>query len=173
MNYFLKLCFIISLIFLSCSAREKNNKPPSSIVINNHCDTCIFKLCDYRVYGWFSEIDTCGNMILYRGKLTDSIIDIDDAIKKLNATNPVNVKYIDKKNDTLCVQIINSQVYTQQLGTTGSTQYMLELLYTLTDHFGIKYVDVKFEEGDHGGQPGIYNRNKTGVGLPKRVCSCR
>lgn len=76
----------------------------------------------------------------------------------LNSTWPdIQLQLVKTSRDTMYVNIPQPTVLTQQMGTTGATQYMAIATYTLTEMTGIRYVRFDFEEGDHAA-PGTYSR---------------
>lgn len=79
--------------------------------------------------------------------------------KIINQTWPkVQIKFIKTSNDTAYIVIPNSEILTQQMGTTGADSFMISTTFSFTELNGIKYVNFDFEEGDHT-IPGTYNRN--------------
>lgn len=164
--------FILLLILLcnSCgeAERERNDEAKKDTI--GKCDSCRDDRLKKHFYSWYSDIDSCGNLKVIRGEKIDLIMDVDSAIKYLNSSNQVKIERYDAHADTLYIKIINAELYTQRMGTTGASQYMLSALYTLTDHFGYQTIYFNYEEGDHGGQPGFKNRNKPGVQLPDIIC---
>ena len=164
------------VLFASCKGSNKPEltedtlEQPPLVTKSINCNTCLDHPQKALEYGWFSDADNCGNIILYRGSLTDSIKNIDEAIARFNGSSTLSIEKIGEKKDTLVVKLIHSEIYTQQMGTHGASEYMLSLIYCLTDHYGFNFVDVRFEEGDHGGQPGVFSRNKTSVGKPAKIC---
>ncbi len=69
----------------------------------------------------------------------------------------ISLKLIRISHDTLFVEIKNSNVLTQQMGTTGAHAFMSTTTFILTELDGINYVDYYFPEGDHA-RPGTYSR---------------
>jgi hypothetical protein len=79
--------------------------------------------------------------------------------KIVNKTWPkVQIKYLKTSKDTVFIAIPNSEVLTQQMGTSGAEAFMISTTYSLTDLKGIKYVSYDFEIGDHA-NPGVYSRS--------------
>ena len=77
----------------------------------------------------------------------------------INKTWPkVQVKYLKTSKDTIFLVIPESEVLTQQMGTTGAEHFMISATYSFTEFVGIKYVSYQFEYGDHA-NPGVYSRN--------------
>lgn len=77
----------------------------------------------------------------------------------INKTWPkVQIKYLKSSKDTVFITIPESEVLTQQMGSSGADAFMISTTYSFTDLNGIKYVSYDFEIGDHA-SPGVYNRN--------------
>lgn len=70
----------------------------------------------------------------------------------------VQVKFIKISQDTLYLEIPDSQVLTQQMGTAGAREFMVASTYSFTEVKGVKYVSYDFEVGDHM-TPGVYSRD--------------
>jgi len=69
-----------------------------------------------------------------------------------------SVELIKVEDDTIYITIINDFIFTEQMGSTGSSQFMDVITYTLTEIEAIEYVDFEFQEGSHA-VPGKYSRN--------------
>ena len=81
-----------------------------------------------------------------------------DLISTLNEIYPdVQLKYDKISNDTIFVQIPESEKLTQQLGSTGAYNYMAATVFNLTELDHIKYVKFDFQGGDHA-SPGVFTR---------------
>ncbi|RZF61962.1 hypothetical protein EWE74_03865 [Sphingobacterium corticibacterium] len=77
----------------------------------------------------------------------------------INHTWPnVQVRYIETFGDTVYLEIPESTVLTQQMGTAGAEQFMVSTTYSFTELPDVRYVAFGFEEGDHA-VPGVYSRN--------------
>ncbi|WP_160114226.1 hypothetical protein [Aquimarina sp. AU119] len=70
----------------------------------------------------------------------------------------VQIKYTRKNKDTVFIDIPDSNVLTQQMGTTGAEQFLISTTFSFTELEGINYVSYNFEIGDHA-SPGVYGRN--------------
>lgn len=76
----------------------------------------------------------------------------------VNSTWPkVQIKYLKTSKDTIFIAIPDSEVLTQQMGTTGADEFMISTTYSFTELNGIEYVSYQFEPGDHA-NPGVYSR---------------
>jgi hypothetical protein len=79
--------------------------------------------------------------------------------KIINKTWPqVQIKYNGTSNDTAFVSIPDSQVLTQQMGSSGAESFLVTTTWSFTELKGIQHVLYDFEVGDHA-MPGVYNRN--------------
>lgn len=61
-------------------------------------------------------------------------------------------------NDTIFIKIPDSEKLTQQMGSTGSYNYLASVVFNLTELQGMKYVSFDFKEGDHA-MPGVFSRD--------------
>lgn len=87
-----------------------------------------------------------------------SSLSATDLINVLNETfDDVQLKFDKISHDTIFVQIPDSEKLTQQMGSTGSYNYMATTVFNLTELDHIKYVRFDFKEGDHG-SPGTFTR---------------
>ncbi|WNJ18138.1 hypothetical protein [Pontibacter sp. G13] len=76
----------------------------------------------------------------------------------INSTWPkVQIKYVKTINDTIVISIPQSEVLTQQMGTTGADQFMISTTYSFTELADVNFVKYEFEMGDHA-SPGVYDR---------------
>jgi len=109
---------------------------------------------------WRVEIDKQGTEYLVPG---DSIRYYSDDIKlliaQLNKRKKVRVKLLRLTKEVIYVKVLNSAVLTQTMGTDGANSYLAILVFTLTEYAGHKKVYIDFQQGDHGGEPGIRDRN--------------
>lgn len=160
------------LLFLSCSETQNGNTKSIEGLSENRTEIlpCINDSLRNNSYIWYTNFDSKGEIILIKGKLVDSTKNINDVIEKLNKRFEVKLKIVGIKKDTLSVKILNEIFFSQQIGSTGVSEFILSSLYTLTECFGIKYVNYIFIEGDHSGEPGIRDRNHHHVQSPKYIC---
>lgn len=83
---------------------------------------------------------------------------VKSMIRIINANyDSIHVDYIKTSHDTMYVHISNSNMLTEQIGSTGAEMYMAATTWSLTGLKGINYVNYDFEEGDHA-SPGVYKR---------------
>lgn len=76
----------------------------------------------------------------------------------INNTWPnVQIRYLETSGDTVAIEIAESTILTQQMGTAGAKQFMVSTTYSFTELSDVRYVSFDFEEGDHA-VPGVYHR---------------
>jgi len=115
---------------------------------------------NYSSYIWATNYDTLRNdEFLRRGEMLDSTIKSPNTlIEILNLRTPeCKLKYIGTSNDTLTVRILNEEILSEQMGSTGSLCFLAETIYTLTEIKGITYINIKMNYGSHAG-PGVFSR---------------
>jgi hypothetical protein len=125
----------------------------------NKCQS-IDDTSDLKAYYWHTAYDsTLHREYLEKGKLLNSYIPATTGlIEVLNKrAEKCKIKYLDQQNDTLHIRILNDEVLTEQLGTSGAHCYLGETVYTLTENDSVKQVKIDFTEGSHA-SPGTYNR---------------
>jgi hypothetical protein len=112
------------------------------------------------VYSWQSALnDSSGRLEMKKVEAVgpDSLSPAA-VVSYLNSTDStVRLVLIKTSGDTVYLKIPDAEHLTQQMGSTGSTLYMAQVVYNLTEIPGIKYVNLDFEEGDHA-SPGTYTR---------------
>jgi hypothetical protein len=108
---------------------------------------------------WFWGFDAAADTVYKHTPIGTGIVGVPKVITALNKAYPlVQLQYVKTSHDTLFVKIPDSEVLTQQMGTTGAKGYGISCTYTLTELPGIRYVHFDFEEGDHA-RPGTSDRN--------------
>ena len=106
---------------------------------------------------WRLETDLAGKEYLTRGdSLKTHTFRTGFLMSNFNNQNIIKARIINIKNGIVYVKILNSAYLTQSIGDAGATSYITTLVYTLTEKY--KYVYLLFEEGDHGGVPGLKSR---------------
>lgn len=111
-------------------------------------------------YYWHIAYDSTHHKeYLEKGKLLNFYLQSTAALIEVLNKRAENckIKYLKQKNDTLHIRILNDEVLTEQLGTTGAYCYLGETVYTLTENDLVKQVKIDFTEGSHAA-PGVYSR---------------
>ncbi len=137
---------LITLFFLCACGNNKANQPISE---NDTAET---------FYYWESTLnDSTGNLEMKKIETTDSL-SVPSILDYINKDNPrLRLEWVKTSNDTVYIKIKDATVLTQQMGSTGATEYMAAVVYNLTELRGMKYVNFDFQEGDHAA-PGTFSR---------------
>lgn len=155
---FLLPLFLVFFIF-SCSG----NKDEQNIIsdsLSSPVSTDSNLVTSDQSYFWSVEDDGKGNLDLKKIRpISADSLNYNSILSMLNSIYP-EVKMDVKKlsNDTLYLKTNNSKFLTQQMGSTGSFNYLKEVTYNLTEVNNIHYINFDFIEGDHA-QPGTYSRS--------------
>lgn len=111
-------------------------------------------------YSWQARLnDSSGRLEMVKTELggPDSLSP-DAVVRYINTTNSnVQFELVKTSNDTVYVKIKDATYLTQQMGSTGTTMYLAQVIYNLTEIPGIRYATLDFVEGDHAA-PGTYSR---------------
>lgn len=129
---------------------------------NNELNKCqsIDSTSNMKDYYWHTAYDsTLHREYLEKGKLLNSYSHSTAALIEVLNTRSENckIKYLKQQDDTLHIRILNDEVLTEQLGSTGAHCYLGETVYTLTENDSVKQVKIDFTEGSHAA-PGVYSR---------------
>ncbi len=109
---------------------------------------------------WFTEYDVEYN---YEYLVKGDLFEADDLtnqeiIDVLNQRKTkCSLRFIEISSDTINIRIVNDEVLSEQMGTSGALCYIGETIFTLTEKDNINYVNLVFNEGSHA-VPGIYSR---------------
>ncbi len=148
MNFFLTL--ICAALFIISCGPNKADQPME----DNKTNSAI-------IYAWKATLnDITGEIEIKKTEATNlDSLSLDSVIDFINARDSsVHLYLIKKTNDTVYLKIPAAAPLTQQMGSTGSTVYMAELVYNLTEIPGIRYINLNFKAGDHA-LPGTFSRD--------------
>ncbi len=145
-----KILFILitASIFFACKSNDAEAE-------NNNEDSIYTTAYFWQAY--FN--DTTGKLSLRKIPANDTLSPQNIAAFMNAANANIKLEYIKTSNDTIFIKIPDATYLTQQMGSTGPTWYLSEVVYNMTEIPGIKEVNIDFEEGDHA-TPGTYNRNR-------------
>jgi hypothetical protein len=158
---------IISIIFfMGCENSVNNNlnntspikSVPDSMKITNSTTSTMAYIEKYAIWGCeYDSIKGDEKPTKLRPFEADTLTanKIEDIV---NFTWPkVQVKILRSSKDTIYISIPDSEVLTQQMGTTGAEEFMISTTFSFTEIKGVNYVTYNFIEGDHA-TPGTYSR---------------
>lgn len=106
------------------------------------------------------KYDCMSDTILKLRRISNKELNIISLIDIINSnySGKVNIDFVKVSNDTIFIEIIDSECLTQKMGTTGADEFMIITTFTLTELNNINLVNYKFEFGDHA-TPGTYTRD--------------
>jgi hypothetical protein len=110
---------------------------------------------------WYSDFDKKLNIeFLTKGEMLDSLSKSPNELIEILNRRPskCKIEYQNLIGDTIIIRIINDEILTEQMGTTGADCFMAETIYTLTENDLIKFVRFEMDFGSHA-SPGVYSRN--------------
>ncbi|MEO5948240.1 MAG: hypothetical protein ABIP79_15590 [Chitinophagaceae bacterium] len=138
--------FILTATFLfSCKSKDAEQQSSDEDSIN-------------APFYWQAYFDDSTGKVDYRKIPSNDSLSTTSIIDFLNAGNTnIKLEFVKTSNDTVFLRIADAIHLTQQMGSTGPTIYLSEVVYNMTQMPGIKEVNIDFEEGDHA-TPGTYNR---------------
>lgn len=161
-NIRLIVLFSLLISFMSCGDDSNSDQETEDTQITEQDSTSVSD--DEEEYP-----DT--NALWYYDYNQDTILQVnavspDNNPSSSHLINMVNKSYQDKVymefvkegNDTIFVNIEDSEYLTQRMGSAGSYEYMIIATFTLTEARDIEYVDFTFDYGDHA-NPGTYSRS--------------
>lgn len=85
-------------------------------------------------------------------------VDLDSVIQYLNSRyDSVKLEKVRQSHDTLYTVIRNSNYLGEQMGSTGSSEYLANAIINLTSVPGIRYINLDMEMHSHA-SPGVFSR---------------
>ena len=155
------LLLFLCICALSSSCDQLNTQQPHGENYHDPRDTFVhknvFPTDSFQKSTAIWSADTNFKMTRLRSVNSDTLTP-EMLISILNLDwNYVRISSYRTSHDTIFVDIPFSNVLTQQMGTTGATEYLSIATFTLTELPWIKYVHFSFEEGEHA-SPGTYSR---------------
>ena len=156
MRIFIILClFVLSACNNSADQESKKDSAHLLYPVDSN-DVDIVELGKEDFYNW--KVDNEEKTIRKNPKLGDDVLGVDTLIIGLNELYPrVQLEKVKLSNDTLYTRIKNADFLTEQMGSSGSEQYIAQAVLNLTSANGVKYVRIDFEMGSHA-MPGVWSK---------------
>lgn len=154
----------IICINFSCNSNENNNEEVSNEVIQdtlseagNSADSTI--TISNRPLIWTVNQENTGMEKLKKPEeVRLDTFSSGHLVQLINSSFPdVHLDLVKISHDTIYVNIPDSKKLTQEMGSTGSENYMASATYTLTELKNVKFVNFAMEQGDHA-EPGVFSR---------------
>ncbi len=150
----------IGLLFVFCYSCTSTTEEQTNAIDSLDSFTDSANLQNLSQAIWKMEYDSIlkkDTMIKLREVNSDTLSP-EKLITILNNTWPdIKINFVKTSSDTIFIKIPESDILTQQMGTSGANYYMSSVIYTLTELKRIRYVSFDFVEGDHA-IPGTYER---------------
>lgn len=150
----LLLLLITMTVFVACNNNASTENSTDDSLLTDA------ELLPEERLSWITVYDSVKNSFVLeqQRKVDANNLKVENVISDINATWE-NVKLEFKKisNDTLYVAIPQSDYLTQQMGSSGSSEYIASATFNLTELKGIRFVNYDFQEGDHL-SPGTFKR---------------
>jgi len=165
-KFILALLILFACLYLpSCTnSDERTNNQDAETVDSTYSDTTVsyFEKPDstFEVLGVDSNLLWTVDVEHKTLKKPKSSLPpaLNTVIGSLNAQYPeIQLTNPKLNHDTLALQIPNSNYFTNQMGSSGASQYLAQAIINLTSVPGIKYVKLDFEMGSHAA-PGIWSK---------------
>lgn len=145
----MKKIFFLALsltILFSCRNNDANKKTDGADSLSS------------RMFYWQAYLDDSTGKLDFRKIPANDTLTIPRIIDFLNQSNAnIKLEYVKTSNDTIFIRIPNALYLTQQMGSTGPTLFLSEVVYNMLQMPDIKEVNIDFDEGDHA-TPGTYNK---------------
>ena len=149
------IILLISLAtFISCNNSASKDTPDEDSLAMEE------ELLPEERLAWVTEYDSVKNecILKQQRKLDPEKLNPQAMIADINAAwEHIKLEFRKISNDTLYVAIPQSDYLTQQMGSSGSSEYIATTTFNLTELKGIKFVNYDFVEGDHL-SPGTFSR---------------
>lgn len=151
----------IGLLFVFCYSCTSTTDQRTNTIdsLNSFTDSANLQNLSQAI--WKMEYDSIlkkDTMIKLREVNSDTLT-AEKLITILNNTwADIKINFVKTSGDTIFIKIPESDILTQQMGTSGANYYMSSVIYTLTELRDTKYVCFDFVEGDHA-IPGTYQRS--------------
>ena len=148
------LLFIGLALFISCNNNASKDSPEEDTLAAEE------ELLPEERLAWITVYDSVKNdfVLKQQRQVNPDNLTPQALIADINASwENIKLEFRKVSNDTLYVAIPQSDYLTQQMGSSGSSEYMASTTFNLTELKGIRFVNYDFEEGDHL-SPGTFNR---------------
>ena len=145
-------------IITCCNIKKSEEKrvKTDSTTVTAEADTAAIKKENH--YFWSSDFDAKGLLMTKMWPLPDDSLTTTNIIQLMNGLYPeIQVRFNRQSNDTIFINIPNSNYLTTETGSSGPEVYFAELTYNLTEIKNIQYVNIQFKKGDHA-SPGTFTR---------------
>ena len=113
------------------------------------------------IYAWRGILnDTTDKFEMQKTEATNlDSLSLNSIVDYINASDSaIHLNVVKTSGDTVYIKIPDSEVLTQQRGTSGAALYLSRVVYNITELSGVHFVNFDFAQGDHA-SPGTYGRD--------------
>lgn len=155
-KYYLLIAMVSMIVCCNTKKSEEKRVKTDSTTVTAEADTAAIKKENH--YFWSSDFDAKGLLMTKMWPLPDDSLTTTNIIQLMNGLYPeIQVRFNRQSNDTIFINIPNSNYLTTETGSSGPEVYFAELTYNLTEIKNIQYVNIQFKKGDHA-SPGTFTR---------------
>ena len=92
-------------------------------------------------------------------KDTVEVTDPKSVVNGINSIYPdIHLEYIKQSNDTVYATIDSAFSFTNDMGSSGASEYLSTVVVNLTTLKNVNYVNLDFPEGSHA-SPGVFAKS--------------
>lgn len=92
-------------------------------------------------------------------KDTIEVTDPQSVVNGINSIYPdIHLEYIKQSNDTVYAAIDSAFSFTNDMGSSGASEYLSTVVVNLTTLKNVNYVNLDFPEGSHA-SPGVFAKS--------------
>lgn len=158
------LAIAITAIFSCNSGDKEKNEPPEVVTTDtvydysDSFDTDSILFAKSKSLLWHA--DDSNSLKLQRPAVAGiDTLSAQNILQLINNNyDSIRVDYVKTSHDTIYVHIPNSEMLTENIGSTGAEMFMASTTYSLTELNGVHFVNFDFKEGEHA-SPGVYDRS--------------
>ena len=92
-------------------------------------------------------------------KDTVEVTDPQSVVNGINSIYPdIHLEYIRQSNDTVYATIDSAFTFTNDMGSSGASEYLSTVVINLTTLKNVNYINLDFPEGSHA-SPGVFAKS--------------
>lgn len=157
---------LLTIVVFGCNSNEDKNAEVihettrDTVSASNSADSAATIISNPSNL-WTVEIQQNTKLEKLKKPVNDSLLESFSPRQIIEALNQnfsdVQLQLKKISHDTIYVSIPDSRKLTQEMGSTGSENYLASAVYNLTELKNVNYVNFEMKEGDHAG-PGVFSR---------------
>jgi len=141
-----------TITFFACTGSDKGTNATDSTyqgqTIIDQPDTVLF---------WTIDDYNKTKSQVYKDSL--DITDPQTVVNGINFIYPdIHLKYLKMSNDTIYAVIDSAYAFTNDMGSSGASEYLSTVVINLTTLKNVNFVNLNFPEGNHA-SPGVFAKS--------------